>query len=401
MPSVHLTDRLIKTLVVQKGREEFWDRNLAGFGVRITSSSAKTFVVFFRLGGRDSEKVRMTLGKYPRLSLADARSKAKQLFGDVERGLDPRPVKIQAPEALTVADLVADFLEGHSKAGTRYGYEQKRVFEREVLPAWGDREANTISKRDVTELLGKIVRRGSPIQANRTRAIISCLFSYGLHKDLVILNPVAGTRAPSVETGRERVLTNDEIRHAWSLFGELVPSLGLHLRFKLFTLQRGCEIRTVERTHLDGGWWTVPRELTKTKRREHRVYLCGSALELLAEAKEVCAGPHLYFASPRDPARPVDVGAPAQACRRLCERHGLTPFTPHDLRRTAATHLGALGVDELLIARILSHTTEVGEKRVPTVTGVYNRYRYDAEKQAAMVLWEQRLLEILGFAPQP
>ena len=400
MPKVLLTDKLIRSLATDQAQEDFWDTSLPGFGVRVSRQGRQTFFFSYRTPGQ-GVRVRRTLGHFPQMSLADARKRARGEQVQLDQGIDPRQDPAVASESegehpLTFGELAATYLRQHPKQGTRWWTEQKRVIEKELMPVWGDRPADSIRKREVSDLLHGILGRPAPVQANRTRAITNRLFNYGITRDLVVVNPVFGTEKPAEEVGRERVLSDDELRRIWRLFGELVPTLGLHLRFKLFTLQRGCEIRTMEHSHLDGGWWTVPRELTKTKRRDHRVFLTASALELLAEAEKVCSGPKLFFPSPRNPELPVDIGAPAQACRRLWQRYGIATFTPHDLRRTAATNLGALGVDELLIARILSHTTESGEKRVPTVTGLYNRYRYDAEKQAAMELWEKRLLEIIA-----
>ncbi len=157
----------------------------------------------------------------------------------------------------------------------------------------------------------------------------------------------------------------------------------------------------MERKHVDGNTWTIPRELTKMKRREHRVPLVPSALEILEQASTDCAGPSLYFPSPKNRLIPVITGAPATACGRICRRYEIVQFTPHDLRRTAATHLAELGVAPMVIALILSHSGAAGDQGVPAVTGIYNRYAYDNEKREALLLWEQKLLSILATPQEP
>src|SRR6185295_13072281 len=99
-------------------REDFWDTSLPGFGFRVTRLGAKSFCLVFRLGGRDSDKVRLTLGSYPQLSLADARSLARVAQGQIERGIDPRgeaAPKAVRPQELTFEGLATHYLDHHPK----------------------------------------------------------------------------------------------------------------------------------------------------------------------------------------------------------------------------------------------------------------------------------------------
>ena len=86
MPTVHLTDRTIRSLKTDKDREMFWDDVLTGFGVRVTRQSKKTFILRYRLNGK---RPRMTLGTYPPLGLAEARVKARSILVQTDEGFDP------------------------------------------------------------------------------------------------------------------------------------------------------------------------------------------------------------------------------------------------------------------------------------------------------------------------
>ncbi len=159
----------------------------------------------------------------------------------------------------------------------------------------------------------------------------------------------------------------------------------------LVTAQRPGEVVGIESHEIDGTWWTIPEEKAKNN-REHRVYLTSLAKEML------CNGDKYPFPA-ADANTPLHVNTLGRAVRRLIKAHNKTqeekdlpllePFTPHDLRRTAATYMAELKVTEFVIGKVLNHTNE-------SITGVYNRYAYDDEKQQALTVWAERLEEIIN-----
>jgi integrase len=141
----------------------------------------------------------------------------------------------------------------------------------------------------------------------------------------------------------------------------------------------------MHRREIEGEWWTIPAERAKNK-RPHRVFLTPLALELIGDSRT-----WIFSCG----AEPMKTTAAATAVRRMVARKDgksldIEPFRPHDLRRTAATHLGALGYGNHLIGSLLNHTDR-------TVTGIYNRHAYDREKREMLERWEERLREILGI----
>ncbi|MHC4608035.1 MAG: tyrosine-type recombinase/integrase, partial [Planctomycetota bacterium] len=139
---------------------------------------------------------------------------------------------------------------------------------------------------------------------------------------------------------------------------------------------------------LKAGWWEMPRDRTKAARAQ-RVPLTRLAL---AEVKACPRGDSWVFPSFKGQA--LKVMALSHAVRHNREHFGIERWTPHDLRRTAASHLAALGTDRFTLARILNHADR-------EVTGVYDRYTYDEEKRRALRKWDRRLQAIVsGEAPQ-
>ena len=143
-----------------------------------------------------------------------------------------------------------------------------------------------------------------------------------------------------------------------------------------------------ENVDLEDGWWTIPSERAKND-LAHRVPLNKTAREILASLSP--ASPWI-FPSPKK-SQHVHRNAIAMAIRRARGRatNSLTvnDFSPHDLRRTAASHMASAGVQRFVIGRLLNHVE-------PGVTKVYDRHSYDAEKRRAIDTWEKRLGGMLG-----
>jgi integrase len=161
------------------------------------------------------------------------------------------------------------------------------------------------------------------------------------------------------------------------------------LKLILVTAQRPGEVIGIHSSEIDGCWWTIPAERSKNG-REHRVFLTPLAINLMEGEKG------FVFESPKGE-KPIGVNALARALRNNLKPHPKTgkirmqmePFTPHDLRRTAATRLAEMGYTDEIIGAILNHTR-------PTVTAHhYNHYRYDKEKRTALENWARKLESII------
>ena len=288
----------------------------------------------------------------------------------------------------TVDEMVREYLERHAKRKKRSWREDQRMLERDVLPAWGRRPAREVSARDVRLLLDAIVDRGAPIQANRTLAVVRRMFNWAAAPDRALVpqghNPCRGLEPPAAESQRERVLSADELRVLWRALDGHTLDVSALFRLYVLTAQREAEVRTMHWTDVDlvAGWWTIPAARTKNG-RAHRVPLSPAAVAVL---RALPRGPSAWvFASGRTRGCR---GRPYKAMHRLRRASGIVDFTPHDLRRTAASHMTSLGVPRLVVSKLLNHV-ERG------VTAVYDRYGYDREKMEAVLVWARRVEEIV------
>ena len=387
------TDRQIKSLKPKKTRYEVWEDNGKGFGVRVAPTGRKSFIFLYRFQGTSR---RMTFGNYPETSLADAHAahaKSRQLL---EQGNDPATVEQDAKEesrrSPSVKRLVAEYIEKYAKPRKRSWKEDKRILYKDVVPRWGKRKAQDVARRDIILLLDEIVERGALIQANRTLATIRKMYSFAMGRGILESSPCVAIPAPSKENRRDRVLSEDEVKIFWEKLAtaKMERSTALALKLQLITAQRKGEVAGSEWADFDltNGWWTIPAEKSKN-RLPHRVPLSSFAIETLNELKIISGDSKWLFPSPRDGQHIAETSVD-HAVRANAEHFKIDHFTPHDLRRSAASMMTASGVQRLTVSKILNHV-ETG------ITSVYDRHSYDKEKRKALRTWGLQLETILGL----
>jgi integrase len=360
------------------GQLDYFDARLPGFGLRVSPSGHKSWVALFRHRGRVR---RLTLGAYPALTLAEARTKAKSAFHAVAQGEDPAAQKRSEYKAESFGELADQYMERHAKLTKRSWREDERILKHDVLSRWARTKAKAIARRDVRELLEAIVDRDAPIQANRTFALVRKIFNFAIQMDIVSANPCQALSRPAPERQRDRVLSLPEIGGLFMALTRESPCIEVLFKLHLLTAQREGELMSMrwENLDLEGRWWTIPATRAKNG-RAHRVPLSGHAVALIRRLERDEAGSPWVFPSTR-----IDghITTMRKSVARVRELAGID-FAPHDLRRTAASHMTALGISRLTVAKILNHA-ERG------VTAVYDRYSYDQEKRQALELWSRKL----------
>jgi integrase len=401
------TDKKIKSL---KPKDHIYDvREKNGFAIRVFPSGEKSWVFIYTFSGR---KRRMTLGDYKITSLADARIKHHDAYKLLKaEGKDPAQLKMQQGkddrDSFSVENLVKEYITKWAKPRKRSWAEDDRILNKDILPSWRLRKAKDITRRDVILLLDKIKERGAPIAANRTLACVRRMFNFAIEQDIINSSPCVAVKAPAKENQRDRCLSTDEIKIIWNNLDGIILdeqdnakaanddkvdikmslTTKIALKLQLVTAQRKGEIVSMEwsEINLDTNWWTIPAAKAKNG-QSHRVYLSPLALELLQQAKIVAAKSRWIFPSPHAKAH-ISPTALSRALNRSTFEKPVAYFTPHDLRRTAATHMTAMGISRLVVSKILNHVES-------SVTAIYDRHSYDNEKTHALESWWRKLLEI-------
>jgi len=235
------------------------------------------------------------------------------------------------------------------------------------------------------------MERNSPSMANKCLNLLSKLFAFGVTRGILNGSPVTSIPLPGKIKSRDRVLDGEEIKIFWEKLNTAnMPEITkLALKLLLISIQRRGETISArwQDFNLDSGWWTIPGESTKN-RLPHRVPVTPLAKQVLGEIK-VLSGTSLYLFPSIRADKSMDPREVTKAMREAQDHFGLPWFTPHDLRRTGASHIASAGIPRLSIQKLLNHS-EKG------ITAVYDRHGYDHEKKKALLAWDRKLKAIIS-----
>jgi integrase len=414
-----LTDREIRAARVRKGlnQRDLRDDQVRGLVLRAYKTGVKTWFVFYRRRTDNRRRI-YKLGEYPGVSLAQARELAEIEQGKIAAGCDPQAqreeIRTQAP-AETVAELAALYLEEYAAVQKRpKGYRMdKWQLNTYVLPRWGRRMVTEITKADVQQLLedvasGKLAARGKPtkVAPRNIKALLSKMFDWAADRGVVPGNPAAGVKLPSAvrehqkRGGRDRVLSDEEIAVLWTETDRLVKDAGLKsqapvtaaaFRLILLTAQRPGEVMKMRwRDIEDGSWWVIPAEVAKNG-EANRVPLSPQVGKILDGLQPATGGGEYVLASPYK--KGASLTTIKTANDTILRHTDMRRWTPHDLRRTAASKMSAEGTPRRVLQAILNHKDR-------SVTAVYDRYGMDREKVEALSRWGRRVEEIVNGGGQ-
>jgi integrase len=380
------------------GTVDYFDDLTPGLSLRITSNDVRTWTVFYR--DKNARQKRLTLGRYPSVKLVDARELARNAQHSVAHGGDPVAEKRAAREVLTFGQLTQRYLDDYAKLNKKSWEEDERQINADLLPKWKSRPAAEVRSEDLLLLLNAKVKGGAPVAANRLRALVSRIFTFGAGQRLVpaTANPVIGVKKPTKEASRDRVLSDEEIRRIWDACDTQNPYVRAWFRLRLVTAQRGGELLQMrwrdidEKSHL----WSIPAEYVKNA-QGHRVYLNALARKMISpvprDDKSVWVFPKSFMGDFKHVGRRLAQSTRANIVVETKAAPGerdKVDIRGHDLRRTAASLMASGGVPRFVISRILNHSEE------KDITSVYDRYGYDAEKKAAMEFWNAQLAAVLS-----
>ena len=367
------------------------------------------------------------MGAYPDVGLADAKRHAATILGLVASGGDPAKDARDARAAekarriSTVADLIDDYLEAATNGRHRPNARPKRartlsdermLFTRLIRPRFGDCPVSELTRSEVQRFVDEVAV-SSPATARLCRNLVRQAYNFGIRREVIDRNPAQLTDVPRGRS-RERVLSDDELRAIWCTTEapikglHLAPGTALALRLAMVTLQRGGEIVGLHARELDRErrLWTIPADRTKNG-RSHVVPLSGRAVEALDQAFALATGAAVgdwagfAFPSPRGADHPITRHALSRAMLRLTAAVGIEDAVAHDLRRTGATAMTGerVGITRFIVSRVLNQISDTGG--AASVTAVYDRNEYLADKRRALDAWANLLSEIVGAAERP
>jgi integrase len=368
-----------------------FDDEVPGFGLRLREGGRRSWVFQYQLGTRQpgankALQRRMSLGKYPAVSVSGAREEASRLYARVRLGQDPAGERKrelgQASEIFgAVARLFLARQRGRVKPRSYVEIEHHLLTHCRPLHGLS---FGKIDRRVIAQRLTEITQTAGPAAANRMRATLSALFSWAMREGLAESNPALATNKND-EVTRDRVLKAAELHSLW---GALPPGdFGAIVKLLVLTGSRQKEIADLRWSEIDAERKVIQLPAERVKNgRAHEIPMSGAVTAIL-EAQIKRKGRDFIFGEGQG-----GFSGFGKCKKRLDEAINLkTPWILHDLRRTAATGMAEIGVQPHIVEAVLNHIS--GHKG--GVAGIYNRASYEAEKATALARWADHVTNIV------
>lgn len=403
-----------------RGRYEILDPPSWGhgtFGVRVNKTSISFIFVYVFHGPQR----RMVLGRYPEMSLTDARALAHRAAQLVEEGIDPGKKQVlelfQYRESPSVADAVAIYLKW-AELNKKSWKEDQRMLERDLVSSLGEMKIQDVRRKQILALLDHKATT-APVAANRLQAVIRKLFNFCVEREIISATPLVQMKKIAKEVARERCLNRHEL--VWFFHRLAEPTLTIETRFalllSLLLAQRSGRVVAMRWIDLDleEAIWDRTGKFEKNN-SPLSIPLPAGVMEILGYLRErrlsESSSQANGGAKRRTPGAWVFPGRSTgthmlqpslnKAMRRFydnylaeegrVEEEGLLRVaedyprpTVHDLRRTATTHMSSRGLGKDVRGRLLNH-------KDLSVDAIYDRYSYFDEKALALGDWLDYLM---------
>jgi integrase len=438
LPDIVLTETRIAALPLPaEGEVNYRDPSVPALGVRCRPGS-KSYIVRYRLGGRASPSVRLTLGTAGPggIPLGEAKKIAARIAVDVAHGRDPLAEQKAAIEAAKIAHrrmTLGDLLTAHERElrvrGVVSVENVMRLLKRDCVDVLGaGRDPASITRQELVRLMDR-VRDGVPGRAkprpgsvSTFKARVHGLFEEGLRRGVVSMNPLAGHRAPRRSRAERievlkrkggRALDMNEVAALWRACEdqEVNPTFGLYVQMLLITGARRAELAAARQAWLRAATPSHPPLLVFPAESvkngiEHAMPLPQLAVNTLGRVQRRASSDLLFpGGTSRSTGRPASISGWSKLIgplRTAAAARGLVKtWSLHDLRRTARSAWPTLGIDERVCEALLNHTP--GD----ALLAAYDRRDFLAEKAQALELWAATIENtIVGSAeaargPQP
>ncbi len=342
-------------------RDIYHDTKTSGLQLRVTG--VKTFFVNRRIKGGDPERI--TVGRYPEMTIEQARRKTMEILHDIAEGKNPAEVKRGKKAELTFADLFTEYLERHSKPNKRTWREDESKYKTYLERPLGKKKLSAIDRRDIALIHSSITKARHDITANRVLALLSSAFGWAISAGLWELNPANGIKR-NKEKSRDRFIQGDELpRFFQAVAKEENETIRDYILMSLLTGARRSNVLAMrwQDISFNRHEWRIEETKNGTPQT---VALSPEAIEILQSRK---SSDNAIFVFPGS-GKAGHLMEPKKGWKRILERAGIDNLRIHDLRRTLGSWQAKTGASLAIIGKSLNHKNQ-------NTTAIYARLDLD------------------------
>ena len=389
MPKIAISDFSLRSLKPpERGQLDYWDERFPSFGIRLSQGGSKTFIL-------NIHNSRRSIGRYPLISLAQARTEARRLLAEKTLG------KVR-PQSITFPQAVELFLEEKAKARrpSTVADLKDRLFRH--FPLKG--QLSEVTHQEIVRRLSKIK---TPREHNHALRVGKGFFTWAMHRRDITENPCTGISTRTVSS-RARVLSDQELQSIWRACDQTggvkdteaaepsgPPRMPAHfatiVKLLIVTGQRRGEIAALQPSYFSHNQQTICLPATLTKNgREHTFPVSATAIELLKTAASETSSDTFLFPARGKKSKPFNGWSKSKVA--LDKLSGATSWTLHDLRRTFRSNLGRLGVAPHIAERYVNHISAQSE-----MEQTYDRWKYLPELRDAAERHDRFIASLLAL----
>ncbi|SOD17748.1 tyrosine-type recombinase/integrase [Nitrosomonas ureae] len=344
-------------------RSTYYDLQSPWLQIRVTSTGTKTFCIFKRVKNGNPERI--TLGRYPDLTIEQARREAARIAVEISDGKNPADIKRGQKKELTFSELFSDYLERHSRPNKKTWFEDQAQFRLYLEKPLGKKRLSSIDRKSIAHIHSNITKAGYAPTANRVKALLSSIFGWAICEGLCESNPVIGIKS-NKENQRDRFLQSDELpRFFKALAEEPNSTIKDYVLISLLTGARRANVLSMrwQDINFERAEWRIEETKNGTPQT---VTLSQEATEILLARK---TSNQAIFVFP-GVGKSGHLEEPKKGWKRILERAGIQNLRIHDLRRTLGSWQAKTGASLAIIGKSLNHKNQ-------NTTAIYARLDLD------------------------
>jgi integrase len=345
------------------------DRLVSGLSLCVYPTSVKTFLLTKKVNGRVQ---RIKIGRFPDISIEQARKKAIELKSIIALGGDPGEKKKALKDELTFRELYQKYYDGHAAKFTKNPDHNKQMLEFHIFPKIGNSKLRDVTKERLIRIHTDMGENRGKGTANRVIHIVAAVFNYGIKNNLYEdNNPCIGLKKYKINS-RDRFLNHEELKLFFMATEKETELFRDFFLLLLYTGARKSNVLTMKWADIDFNLkrWRIPEhqsknkdvnivllsdlaiEILKRRYQQHKLEELSSLYVFPGESKEGC------------------LKEPKRAFERIRKRMNVEDFRMHDLRRTFGSYMAISGASLPIIGKALNHKSQVS-------TAIYARLSQD------------------------